>query len=87
LVAAVAGHERVLSGPQTDPVRGRLQEAIADALTERFVDEFEAVDVDEEEREARSVASRFLCRDGEAFREHQPIREAGEFVEPDFARE
>lgn len=80
LVAALAG--RQVAGPQAAAqALGRLdQQGVAGGVAEAVVDGLEAVEVEEQHREAGRVAPGDEQAGVEVFEEHRPVGEAGEGV-------
>ena len=80
LVAAEAGHGVAVADARLHARRDGLQQLIADVVAERVVDDFEAIEVEEEDRQPAVIALRVRQRDGQAVLEQQAVRQAGQRV-------
>ena len=79
-VAAHPGQVFIVDAAPADALRGQLQQAVADFMAEAFVDRFEAVQVDHQQRRFFPVQPRQGQRPLQAFAEQRPVGQAGEAV-------
>jgi hypothetical protein len=82
LVAAVAGDGVARPQRPLDPLRDRHQQAVADEVAERVVDELEAIEIAEQDgaAELAALAARALEAQLQAVEEERAVGEAGEAV-------
>ena len=80
LVAAVPGAGIDLAHTRCEPLGNVAQEPIARAVAEGIVDRLEAIEIDRKERELETVPPSAFDRGVEAFLEHAPVRQTGQFV-------
>src|SRR5205085_5732556 len=80
---SVATHARdgVFASHAVDEPRGDdLKETISDGVSQRVVDEFELIEVEEHDRRATTAPLRMRERDGDAIAEKQAVRQECERV-------
>ena len=80
LIAAKPRHD--IARPQaTLQTLGHLdQQSVAVGVTERIIDDLEAVEVDEQHRALPAMAQRHLDRRAQELAEHHPVRQTGQPV-------
>ena len=79
-VAAEPRHDVARAQCMAQPVGDLHQQEVAGVVSQRIVDDLEAVEIDEQHRELPLIAPRRLDRIAQQFVEHLPVRQIGQTV-------